>query len=388
MLKNISNILNKKTMIASSLAIASVFFGMQSEGNAQYYNAAYYQPAATSYYQPQQRISTVPSYGKSATRRRTEYNRYQSSEAFDTLADTGMYLGISFAKGTSTGDRMQSEFCDTNIPGNCSNANPADDPTTSTSFLVGMSVSSTTRLELNYASYSGMRYGNTATWSDGSSSISLPTQGGDINSTVFMASFYYTLDNLLGNFSGGRIVPYIGLGAGIAFNEVQSYTIFDDFGYDIDTSDTCFYDDVYEWDGSGWVPVEGGVCNYVSDGMITYAGKTTQDMAWMFELGATWKLQNQVFIDIFFRQNTLGRIETGTTVVSDYLETQYVESDVNDVTATLGQDRDATGDIEDSSANDVTIVEVQSPNVTANYGHKEKADITITEIGLKFRIMF
>ncbi|MBN2675621.1 MAG: hypothetical protein JXR30_00015, partial [Alphaproteobacteria bacterium] len=326
-------------------------------------------------------------------------NRNSSQQAqlnqFQTLADTGLYLGLSLSKGQYSGT-LKSQYCDPELPGNCNEGSSANQSSTGMGLTFGVAVSSATRIELTYTKYADLSYGDTASHSDYFGSRDLRVSGGDIESNVLMGSFFYSLEDIFGNFSGGKLVPYFGFGVGLAFNTISEYTIYDDYGPDLDnrclgTSTTP----VMEYVSDGWYVYDDGIhdvgvlCDYVVDSETTYAGDTVQSLAWGVELGLTWKMQNQMYIDFYFRYNNLGNIENSGMVVNDQWIMDYY--DTGEYYDQAGNDYDFLIDESDpiNESDDDIMVGVEEVNdVRAFYDGKESTNLSITEFGVKFRLMF
>ena len=401
-------------MIKQSFSIflaifATTFLGsaLFDSAQAQHYQSAYYGSSWRSAPTPSSRVATIPSYGRKAVKQqnnqRRNANAYQQAQQnqFNTLADTGFYLGLSLGKGKSTG-QPTSAYCDPELPGNCSGDGALEQDTSSMGLVFGLAVSSATRLELTYTKYSDLKYGDTATHSDYFGSRELNVSGGDIESNVLMANFFYSLEDMFGNFSGGKIIPYFGFGIGLSFNTLSEYTIYDEDGYDLD--DQCIgvpdsYDSegnlipgdlVYSFDG-GWGIYDDGIhevgilCDYMHLGEITYAGDTVQSIAWGVELGLTWKMQNQMYVDFFFKHTNLGEVSSSGMVVSDYEWMDYYYS--GELYGEASGDYDYYID-EGAGINNEMIGLAPTSDIRAFYDAKEKSDISVTEFGIKFRIMF
>lgn len=396
----------KKSFILSALAIFMVGFLIRPSF-AQHYSSAYYRSGwTTANSATSSRVATLPSYGKRVVRqqnrimrqqrnpqrgyRQPQRNPYHRSQAFDTLSDTGLYMGLSFGKSLALTGNMTSVHCDSKVPGNCSEGDGEKEDATSFGVTFGVAMTSTTRLELNYTKYSDMKYGDTAAHNDGIGTRDLRVDGGEIESNLLMANFYYSLEEMFGNFSGGQLIPYFGFGLGIAFNTVNEYTIYDPDGY-VDTN-ACIDFDAYEYnsDSGNWVLVD-DFCDSYYQGQTSYAGASTQSLAWAAELGLTWKLQNRMFIDFFFKHTNLGEIKNSGMVVNDYLlEHYYMDGTllVDDNQAEFGVDDNGDAGLQDSGASDQAVYLEESQLIEAYYDGVEKGDFTVSEFGVKFRIMF
>ncbi|MBN1783739.1 MAG: hypothetical protein JW812_02100 [Alphaproteobacteria bacterium] len=389
-----------KSFIFKTLAVLLVGFLIRPV-YAQHYRSAYYSSGWTSANSAQSsRVATLPSYGKQAVKQREFQQRrpqptrgygyrQQNNQAFDTLADTGLYMGLSLGKSLAITGQMTSVYCDPTVPGNCTDGQGNQQDATSMGLTFGVAVTSTTRLELNYTKYSDMKYGDTAAHNDGFGTRDLRVDGGEIESNLLMASFYYSLEEMFGNFSGGQLIPYFGFGVGLAFNTVNEYTIYDPDGY-VDQN-ACINYDAYEYDSNSGTWILGNdFCDSYFEGQTSYAGSSTQSLAWAAELGLTWKLQNRMFIDFFFKHTSLGEIKNSGMVVNDYLlEHYYIDGLlVDDNTAEFGIDDNGVGGLQDSGTSDSAVYLEESQIVEAFYDGVEKADYTISEFGVKFRIMF
>ncbi len=377
----------KKSFIFSMLVFLVIVFAIR-QVSAQHYSSAYHQSGWQSANTPSSRVSTLPTYGKRVAKRRAkqaEYNRKQQREktAFDTLSETGLYFGLSLGKGKVTG-KMTSTYCDPEVPGNCSDGNAEAGDSTSIGLAFGVAVTSTTRLELTYTKYADMKYGDTASHNDGFGTRDLQVSGGDIESNLLMANFFYSLEDMFGNFSGGKLIPYFGFGLGLAFNSVSEYTISDPDGY-VDTN-ACIPGNAFEHDG-GWVAVD-PFCDTYYNGETTYAGASTQNIAWGFELGITYKMQNRMFLDFFFKHTNLGEVKTSGMVVNDYfLDSFYTDGTLlNASSSTLGVSTD--DDAIDEDVDLAVFMDEGDQIINAFYDGTEKDDYSITELGVKIRIMF
>ncbi|MHA1540525.1 MAG: hypothetical protein ACTSXL_05680 [Alphaproteobacteria bacterium] len=374
------------------LLLLMFFIGFAPSVFAQHHSSSYYRSGWQSAYTPSSRVATVPSYGKRvAKRQKTQMKvarQRQRSQAFDTLAETGLYFGLSLGKGQVAG-KMTSTNCDPKVPGNCSDGDSEAMDSTSMGISFGVAMTSTTRLELTYTRLADMKYGETASHNDGFGNRTLNVQGGDIESNLLMANFFYSLEDMFGNFSGGKLIPYFGFGLGLSFNTVKEYTISDKDGY-FDES-TCFTEPAYEYNSTSgqWDLLPNGLCDEFYDGEATYAGDTTQNIAWGFELGITYKMQNRMFLDFFFKHTNLGEISSSGMVVNDYFFDHYFltgETIPGDTTSSWAIDNGGAEGIDDG---DATIdIEAEQQMIEAFYDAVEKDDFTVTELGVKLRIMF
>jgi hypothetical protein len=359
------------------LAFLFLCAGFSTNAFAQHYQPVNYSSTTTGYGTETNRVYQVPTYGKQY--QNTMKKQYRNASAYDTLADTGIYFGIGFSIGKNMGDAMTIERNDGFIVGNNDSSNPnAENDTTAFEVSVGMLISSNVRFDLSYLRYTGMKYGTAAEVSDGVGTIQLPvTNGGGIGSDVFMLSMYYSLEEVFGNFAGGKIVPYIGAGVGVAFNSVNTYTISDPEGYPILTE--CFSPVSVASTGA---QVPDGLCTWLYDGMITHGGNTTKNLAYRLELGITWKLQNQMFFDFYGRYSVLGKVETSGIVVQDYLADYPVEVDNGPWIWETVNDNGVFDQGESYLDYDV------GQETTTSFNSKEKGDVTVAEFGVRFRIMF
>ncbi|MBN2675673.1 MAG: hypothetical protein JXR30_00275, partial [Alphaproteobacteria bacterium] len=125
--------------------------GFSDSAKGQHYSSAYYGSSWQSTSTPSTRVATLPSYGKKAMRQQDyqRQNRNSSQQAqlsqFQTLADTGLYLGLSLSKGQYSGT-LQSQYCDPELPGNCNEGSGANQSSTGMGLTFGVAVSSATRI--------------------------------------------------------------------------------------------------------------------------------------------------------------------------------------------------------------------------------------------------
>ncbi len=362
------------------LAFAFIIFSATS-AFSQHYQPLNYSSSTTGYGTGTNRVYQVPNYGKQY--QSTMKKQYRTSQAYDTLADTGMYFAAGVAKGRNTGSSMKLVNYDTTIVGNTDDNNSSTSrDTTSVDVAVGLMISSNVRFELNYLRYTGMNYGSSAVYNDGTGTVEMPVvSGGGIDADVFMFNLYYNLEEIFGNFAGGKVIPYFGVGLGFSFNDVQNYTISDTTGFP-DYND-CFNDVIDPVTGQY---LADGLCSYYYDGLITHAGSTTKNLAYRMEIGATWKLQNQMFFDFFFRYSFLGKVETNGTVVQDYLVEYPVVVDYGTGDYIWDEYGDYNGPTDPGSAVDLAIEDGQS--TTTSFNAKERGNLTVGEVGVRFRIMF
>jgi hypothetical protein len=329
--------------------------------------------------------NNLPKYGKSQS------NNLSQRELVNSIAEGGFYFGLGVGFGGAMGE-ITSDTCPDygQGVGNCGAPDEEDGflfgssgggdglgDATGISLLMGAPVSKNLRIEVSFGMYSGLNYGENAFYDsigDGIDINELPViEGGDIESNVLMASFYYNFDGLFGGSLGlGNFKPYIGLGIGYAFNTIKDYVIKDDAGFKEecpqgDPNCILYYgenpvDDIFVYE------------DYYYDGYNTYFGSTNKSLAWMFSVGITFPFSDNAHFDLSYKRLSLGEVKTSGNMYMDYGHFFVTNSPYTD-SATYSEE------YQGFINNDVDLQELKDD-------YFESGDITINEFGGAVRVYF
>ena len=130
----------------------------------------------------------------------------------------------------------------------------------------------------------------------------------------------YNLDRFLGSF-GGRLKPYFGVQVGLAQNTIDDFTITDPTGYtsgDIAPADLT--QDDFTDSNEGLSVGTTYESTSVYDGELTTIGATIKSFGLGLEAGLTISLEGSLSLDIFYKMNRFGKVETSGNILSVYNE--------------------------------------------------------------------
>ncbi|MDR2934213.1 MAG: hypothetical protein LBU68_02940 [Rickettsiales bacterium] len=362
--------------------------------------------------QPQQAITTPYNYygfpqqnsqGVRVTNGLPGYGRTQNPYE-STNSEKGFYILAGFSMGSDGGSGITSEaLSDDGTPGNLIGRGLGD--TTAFTIGGGTNLSGSLRLEFTYSTYSGLDYYDRAIEAVGDPdyesdpeyleapvSYSVLEKSG-ISSDNFSLGFYYSLKEVVGDFLGGMFVPYIGGSMGLSYNTLGSYTIEMAGGAEDGlTPSTCWSGEdaitgQYLIDetpaGTEPYPICGIQAGY---GEATYVGTTTPGFSFGLEAGLTMQIQENIALDFYYKNNTLGSISTSgvVTTIQDSYDVMIDDGEMD------------PGDIDFMMPDfDVPIDDVytayyfyaaQDTNVKKST--KESGSLNITEFGIKLRAFF
>ena len=252
---------------------------------------------------------TLPRVGSNATQTATMRQYYQPN-AYDRLADSGLYIGLSIAYSTSVQGGIKADYASqTNswhVPGAFRQADYKSETVLPLQLSVGAAINSDVRVDFSYTRYSGFSYPDTVQTSDGIGGyFDVQATGGAISSTATMLNLYYNLDSFTGSFAGGSLRPYVGAGLGISTNTIADYLVYD----------ANFYEEVPI--GSPSIP---GQLTAISDIYAYHAGGTRENLAYMFEGGITTELEGGIKMDFFIRYSGLGKVQSSGSIVVSQTE--------------------------------------------------------------------
>ena len=307
---------------------------------------------------PTQRITgSLPRVGNSYTNASRQY--YQP-ETFDRLADSGLYVGLSFGYTSSVGGGMKAEYANEQnawyVPGAFKEATFEHSTVMPIQISVGASINNNVRVDFSYLRYSDINYPGTVQTSDGAGGyFGVKATDGRVSSTATMLNLYYNLDSYTGLLASGMLRPYVGIGLGISTNTISDYLIYDG----------SFYPEPNIYDGD--VPAI-GTLTAISDVYAYHSGGTTEQLAYAFEGGVTTELDGGLKLDFFIRWANLGRVESsGSIVVS---QTEWLATGA----APIGQDGAEQPADYDS--------------VFHYTNWKEGGDLVATDMGIRLRLQF
>jgi hypothetical protein len=254
------------------------------------------------------------------------------------------------------------------------------------SFSLGVLSTTDARVEIAYSALSGLSYGKTITaynQTDLSASSGnefaydaterLAVNGGGISSQNVGINLYLPMEEMLGDFLDGLAKPYLGGGIGMAFNTLDDYSVYDEYGYGSTPRDTS--GQAYDADGKELFGL------YEYDGTMTHFGTTTTTMSWNVEAGLEMQLDKKTKIDLYYKKQSFGAIKSKDYAVASY-KTMLILDPVWDGTG-WGCAVDGFQVIEGpwcgfELGNAETVVS----------GVTEKGTIENTELGVRLRMMF
>ena len=256
------------------------------------------------------------------------------------------------------------------------------------------------RVEVNYTNLSGLKYDGTAyatdqwcgPWDFGDDfyfdcAEELPVSGGGISSNALMINVQIPLTEMFGTFFDGLITPYVGGGIGMAFNTLDDYSVYDEFG-DANISRPNSNGELgYPYEGddylAGW---------YDYDGTITHFGATTNNRAWSVEAGLTFNIDRKTMFDVYYKMSNFGTVKSRDTIFYSY-ETVDILDPVEKSDGTLG----CTPEAEEIDSEGKKFEYISATGWCEKYnginegylsGFEEKGKIETTEIGVKLRLLF
>ena len=253
------------------------------------------------------------------------------------------------------------------------------------------------RFDINYTNISGLKYDSSAYTNEqfcGPTEIDevtgdfyfdcsdlSPVSGGSVKSNALMLNFQFSLNDLVKDFIGDLIVPYVGGGVGIAFNKVSDYTVFDEYGDALIPAGT----DGYVYDSTTGEDITGF---YQYDGEITHFGMTTNNVAWNIEAGLTVNIDRTTILDVYYKMANYGTIKSNNMAYYNY-ETV----DIVDPTEQLNSANDYCTEEayqEGFLYNDETGWCESEPYTQDGFvsNATEKGKIETREIGVKLRLIF
>ncbi len=383
------------------------------------------------YAQPMRRINEVPIYGKN--KGAYIYDHRNKTEDTNPFADSGLYMFAGFSMGTtSSGLNSEKPTFDGDFYLGGSDASSSMGDVNGLTFGVGRVMSNTLSVEFTYSQYSGMNYGDYAsiyypeyiedTDLDGNP---LPEEdiyieeayvddftfevldGGEISSEFIGIGLKYNLENMFGTVLG-MFKPYLGVHIGITQNTIDDYTISDPFttyGGNVSVFagevTTEMIEDVWiDADNNENSALKTGYKEIIETSDLNYRilGSTTQSFGAGIEIGATMLLGGNLEMDIFYKYNTFGTIETSGSSLLSYYEfgqEYYIINDTDGETCPDGYSQ-STSPVPGAGTSEYFICiptgtgdgsfegEVQEFSAEL----KETGDVNFTEFGLKFKYLF
>jgi opacity protein-like surface antigen len=286
--------------------------------------------------------------------------KYYQPEGFDRLADSGLYVGLSFGYTYSVNGGMFAEYSSQDkswfVPGAFQTATFTHNTVLPIQISVGAAINNDIRVDFSYLRYSGMSYPGTVQTSDGGGGfINATVTDGRVSSTATMLNLYYNLDSYTGVLASGSLRPYLGIGLGISTNTISDYLVYD----------KSFYPEpgVYEGD----IPPM-GTWTATSDIYAYHSGGTAEQLAYAFEGGVTTELEGGLKLDFFARWANMGRVESSGSIV--LTQTQWLATGA----MPIGQD----GSEQPADYKDVL-----------HYTDwKEGGKLTTLDLGIRLRIQF
>ena len=387
------------------------------------------------YATPMRRVNEIPLYGKN----KNLYFYAEKKPDESVFHDSGLYVFAAYSTGKNKNgiNAEKSIYDDADNWFGGSDANSDMGTANGLTLGVGRQMSDSLGVEFMYSRYTGMKYGDYVHFSEEedtgetddddepimqtvvNDSTYEVIDGGDVSSSFVGVGLRYNLDRYFGVW-GGRIKPYLALSVGIVDNNIKNYTITDPDG----SSDGDVAPD--EWEAPAEGEAEDGepttLADYVnqfvsynspdnpveytekSDGELTFVGKSTRHFGYAAELGLSLALEGDLYVELFYRYNRYGSVETSGNILTAYTETSYdwyvptVEGGAwnmlnADQLATLCSSGysavqvDAASDpglvaavcVSDSDEGDVQAIVTRQ---------KEKGDMNFFQYGIKLRYMF
>lgn len=244
----------------------------------------------------------VPNFSNKAV---TNVYQYYKPEYYDRLADSGIYIGFGIGYVVSTMGGVNIDYAEKeqafSIPGSFNKANFYSDKIFPVQIMLGTSVNSNLRIDFSYLRLRGLSYPKNVDTFNGVGYTKAKASGGNITTNTTMINAYYNVESYTGYLAGGNLVPYVGVGLGIALNTIADYVVYDG----------TFY---VERDPAG-VPVN--TLTAISDIYAYHNGGTMEQFAYMLEIGATNSLGDGIKVDFFVRYDGFNLVKSsGSTVVS------------------------------------------------------------------------
>ena len=347
-----------ETSVSAQMAQQPV--GMRYVGNQQYMgtrttympnpnNQRYVAPSVNSVYATQmRRVNEIPLYGKN--KNMYFYNQKKRDEG--DFHDSGLYLFASYSTGKNNkGINAEKSVWDADGVVYMGGSDSNTDMGTANGFTIGVGreMSKTLSAEFMFSSYTGMKYGDSAKvlveleddegniYEEVDSTSYEVVDGGKITSNFIGVGLRYNLDRFLGSF-GGRLKPYFGVQVGLAQNTIDDFTITDPTGYtsgDIAPADLTQDDFTDSSEGLSVGTTYESTSVY--DGELTTIGATIKSFGLGLEAGLTISLEGSLSLDIFYKMNRFGKVETSGNILSVYNEdsvSYYLPDNYNTATST------------------------------------------------------
>jgi hypothetical protein len=293
------------------------------------------------------------------------------------------YMSLAYGMMTYDGEGIGNSYTD--YPMNNAKTSLGDGK----SFAFGLGAVSTTdvRVEVAYTILSGLSYGPVMTalnqtdlgGSDGYGNFGaaterLPVSGGGISSQSIGVNVYLPMDDMFGLFLDGLARPYIGGGIGMAFNTLEDYKVTDEYGYGYTPLDT-----------SGQPQTEAGdelYGMYEYGGTVTHFGSTTNSMSWNIEAGLEMRLDKKTKIDVYYKKQSFGTVQSKDYIVSSYSSMLIVDPVWDGTAWTCAENFDLVDD------GAWCGYDMGGPADTTVSGLAEKGKIENSELGVRLRMMF
>ncbi len=405
------------------LSLISIISAHPSSASAQYYNTSQMmmqsnmqpqyvtQPVINSVYAtPMRRINEIPLYGKNKSMYLYDGGRVTEDE--NPFADSVIYMFAGFSTGPSAAG-LNSETSRINpytwAYGGGSDANDSMGDASGFTIGIGRRMSSILGVEFSYAQYSGMNYGtyaNVISYEEEeiydeddeptgetedveyvSSNEYQVIKGGDISTDFIGIGLRYSLEGMFGNLLG-MFKPYVGVHVGITHNTIEDYTIKNPY----ESVEGDSIDDVINAD---WLSdlEEAGEFFYGETKLnqqFTFIGTTSQSFGVGLEVGFTMAFGSSLELDLFYKYNSFGTIETSGEVLTTY------ESVVEDFYITQQLVEYVDGDcpegynyIQPAGSGGLCVAQESYSIVQEVISNtKESADMNFNQFGIKAKYFF
>ncbi len=319
-------------------------------------------------------------------------NSYQTNNSNQTNYGYGTeyYLSIGYGMGSFDGEGMINPNNESYPPVN-NVAQSLGDPN-SLSIGMGVMANRKFRAEISYISLSGLSYGDKAVAYNQLCGIPTPGSGlipdiscteeleayggGSIETSALMLNFYVPMTDLIDDFFGDFIVPYIGGGFGVSYNTIDDFETYQPYG-DMNLPEIIT-------DSSGNSLENPGNIQY--NGVIKHFGTTTTGAAWNVELGASVELSKRTMLDVYYKLSSFGTVKTKTETFSSYEDVGITTPDETNL------DTNGNPSCPDAyfyePASGWCETELITDIEEFKDGNEEKGSISTTEIGAKLRMLF
>ena len=302
---------------------------------------------------------------------------------------TEYFLSLSYGFSKFDGKGLTNK--DINFPPVNNIDNKMDDPK-ALSVGFGVMYNRGLSLSVNYTNLSGLKYGKYSytenQWCgledddfyfDCTDENSV--RGGGINSNALMINARFNIPDIVKNtWLENYIIPYVSVGAGIAFNTVDDFDVTDEYGPEAElplTDDGAIIDDEgYELAGF-----------FQDNGLVSHFGSTKSGLAYNIELGATIMLDKKTMLDVYIKHADFGTVETKDTVYYNYDEYEIVYPIIDDLGNLTCTEQALNEGFEYDEEYGFCTTE---PTTIEGFetDAKEKGKIAYNEIGARLRLIF